>query len=146
MFKRLILSVLLLSSAACGAGSPSSPSASDGSVFVQGYQFSACAASASPLPGWRNCPAVVKLNITRTIPSGIVSVYFNYPDAGSFYHGQLQVGSGIPGQVSVNVVNDYLPRCVSSFGTTIDVYDGAQSNPSAPLIVSRPVTLNVTCT
>lgn len=81
----------------------------------------------------------------RTIPSGVVSVLFNYPDSGAFYHGELAVGSGVPGIVTVNVVNDYIPRCVTSFATQVNVYDGPRSSPSSPLLVSRPITLNFTC-
>jgi hypothetical protein len=34
---------------------------------------------------------------------------------------------------------------VTSFATTFDVYDGPQTAPSPPLLVSQPITLNVTC-
>jgi len=87
----------------------------------------------------------VSLSITKTISSGFVSVNFNYPDGGAFYHGQLQVGSGIPGIVTVNVVNNYISHCVTSFATTVDVHNGPESAATAPLLISQPITLNVTC-
>jgi hypothetical protein len=142
MLKRVCVSVFLLVAMGCSSDSVTSPA---GSVTVTKWSLAGCTTSAAPLPGSRNCPGTVTLSITRTIPSGIVSVYFNYPDNGAFYHGELQVGSGIPGTVVVNVVNDYESTCVTSFATTFDVYDGAQSAQSAPLLVSQPVTLNVTC-
>jgi hypothetical protein len=142
MLKRVCVSVFVLAAIGCSSDSLTSPA---GSVRVTSWTLTGCPTSASPLPGWRNCTGTVNLSITKTIPSGVVSVYFNYPDNGAFYHGQLQVGSGIPGSVTVNVVNDYESSCVTSFATTVDVYDGPQTAQSAPLLVSQPITLNVTC-
>jgi hypothetical protein len=139
---RLCVSVLLLAAVGC---SSDSATGIVGSVRVNSWVLSGCSVSASPLPGSRNCTGTVTLSITKSIPSGVVSVFFNYPDDGSFYHGQLQVGSGIPGTVTVNVVNDYEPACVTSFATTFDVYDGPETASSPPLLVSQPITLNVTC-
>lgn len=101
----------------------------------------ACAISASPLPGWRNCTGTVALTISRPISSGYVAVYFNFPDNSAFFHGELQVGLGTPGAVIVNLVNEYVSRCQSPFATTVDVYNGRQSTQNAPLLVSVPVTL-----
>lgn len=108
----------------------------------------ACSISASPLPGWRNCTATASLNISRTIQSGYVSVFFNYPSSGAFFHGELAVNSsgGTAQTVTVNLVNDYVSQCVASYATRVDVYDGRQNAPQAPLIVSVPVTLTSTCT
>jgi hypothetical protein len=140
---RVLLSMFLLMAAGCSSDGITSPA---GSVTVQAWAIGGGCVSASPLSGWRNCAATVTLSITKKVPSGVVSVYFNYPDDGSFFHGQLQVGSGVPGTVTVNLVNDYIPNCVTSFATTIDVYDGPQTSQTAPLLVSDPLTLNVTCT
>lgn len=142
MLKRVCVSVFMLVAIGCSSDSLTSPV---GSVRVTKWALTGCPTSASPLPGWVNCTGTVTLSITQTIPSGVVSVYFNYPDNGAFYHGQLQVGSGVPGTVTVNVVNDYESHCVTSLATTFDVYDGAQNAQSAPLLVSQPMTLNVTC-
>lgn len=142
MLKRVCVSVFMLVAIGCSSDSLTSPA---GSVRVTKWALTGCPTSASPLPGWVNCTGTVTLSITQTIPSGVVSVYFNYPDNGAFYHGQLQVGSGVPGTVTVNVVNDYESHCVTSLATTFDVYDGAQNAQSAPLLVSQPMTLNVTC-
>ena len=81
------------------------PSAADAGVYVNGYAFQTCASSASPLPGWRSCQGTVKLIIKRALSSGYVSVFFNYPDSGGFYHGQLYVGSGVPGTVTVDGID-----------------------------------------
>ena len=140
MLKRVCAFVFLLTAMACGGSSPSAPSTPTGTVTVGRVTWS-CAISASPLPGWRNCTGTVALAITKTISSGYVSAYFNYPDGGSFFHGDLQVGSGTPGNVTVNVVNNYVSQCAANpFTTTVDVYNGSQSAQSAPLLVSVPVT------
>jgi hypothetical protein len=106
----------------------------------------ACTISATPLPGWRNCTATVGLTISKPIQSGYVSVFFNYPSNGAFFHGELAVNSGGPAQsVTVNLVNEYVSQCVTTYSTTVDVYDGRQTAGQAPLIVSVPVTLTSTC-
>ena len=111
-----------------------------GTVTVGRVTWS-CVTSAAPLPGWRNCTGTVALTITRTISSGYVSAYFQYPDSGSFFHGDLQVGTAVPGAVTVNVVNEYVSRCANPFATMVDIYNGPQNAQSAPLLVSTPVTL-----
>jgi hypothetical protein len=140
---RAMLSMFLLVVISCSSDGITS---SGGSVAVKSWTIGGGCVSASPLPGWRDCAGTVTLNIPKTIPSGVVSVYFNYPDDGAFFHGQLQVGSGVPGTVTVNLVNDYISSCVTSFATTIDVYDGPETSQTASLLVSYPLTLNVTCT
>jgi hypothetical protein len=140
--QRVFVSMFLMVAAGCSSDGINSPG---GSVAVTGWTIGGGCVSASPLPGWRNCAGTVTLDITKSIPSGVVSVFFNYPDDGAFFHGQLQVGSGVPGTVTVNLVNDYISSCVTSFATTIDVYDGPQTQ-TTTLLVSRPLTLNVTCT
>ena len=106
----------------------------------------ACTISASPLPGWRNCTATVALTISKTIQSGYVAVFFNYPSSGAFFHGDLAVNSGGPTQsVTVNLINEYVSQCVTSYATKVDVYDGRQNAAQPPLIVSVPVTLVSTC-
>jgi hypothetical protein len=144
MLKRL-LAMFLLAGTACTSAGPTESSTADPAVYVTGYSFQSCAGSASPLPGWRGCQGTVTLTINKALSSGYVSVFFNYPDAGSFYHGQLQVGSGVPGRVVVNVVNDYVSQCLTSYPSRFDVYDGPQSLQGAPLLLSLPQTLSVTC-
>lgn len=114
-----------------------------GAVTVGRLTYS-CSTSASPLPGWRNCTGTVALTITKTISSGIVSVFFNYGSSGSFYHGQVAVTPGVT-SYTVNVVNEYVSTCLTSYTTSVDVYDGAQSASNPPLLVSTPVTLTGTC-
>lgn len=107
----------------------------------------ACSISASPLPGWKNCTATVILKISKPIQSGYVSVYFNYPDDGGFFHGELAVNAGgVTQTVTVNLVSEYVSHCVTSYATTVDVYDGRQNAVLPPLLVSTPVTLTATCT
>lgn len=128
-----------------GCSSSSLTGAGGGTVTLQSVQITGCPTSASPLPGWINCTATVSLTVTKTVTSGYVSVFFNYPNSGSFYHGQLQVSSSTPGSIVVPVVNEYVPSCVTSYATTVDVYDGPESASSAPLLGSFPLTLNVKC-
>ncbi len=135
------MSALLLAVTACSESTaPASPT-----LYLTGLGWT-CTTSAAPLPGWRSCPGTVGLDIRKPISSGYVSVYYNYPDAGSFFHGELFVGTGIPGRVTVNVVNDYVSHCTAgAYRYSIDVYNGRQSAQSAPLIATLPTTLNVNC-
>ena len=145
MLRRVFICMFLFGGTACSSSTTTEPSATDGGVYVNGYAFQSCASSASPLPGWRSCQGTVRLIINRALSSGYVSVFFNYPDSGAFYHGHLYVGSGVPGTVTVNVVNDYISHCVTTYPTSIEVYDGPQSAQSAPLLLSLSQTLNFTC-
>ena len=137
---------LLLALTGCSAASAvANSNTTGGTVLLKGLSLTACTQSAAPLPGWKNCTGTVSLDITKTVSSGYVSVYFNYPDANSFYHGQVAVAQGAPGSVTVSVVNDYVAQCVASFPTTVDVYDGPESAQSAPSLASIKTTLNVHC-
>lgn len=110
------------------------------------FRGSGCDRSADPLPGWLNCRGTITVSVTQVNRSGFVSVFMAYPDSGSFYHGQVAVTAGrAPGTVSISVVNNYVPRCVSSYATTISVYDGAQSANDPPLIGRSTGTLTFTC-
>jgi hypothetical protein len=105
-----------------------------------------CTISATPLPGWRNCTATVGLTISKAIQSGYVSVFFNFPDGGAFFHGELAVAAGSGTKtVTVNLVNEYVSHCVTSYATKVDVYDGRQNAGQAPLLVSVPITLTSSC-
>lgn len=116
-----------------------------GSVNV-GQMTWGCSISADPLPGWRNCTATVSLTISSVITSGYVSVFFNYPTSGAFFHGELAVASsGVLQTVTVNLVNEYVSHCVPSYQTSINVYDGRQNAAQAPLLVSEPMTITSTC-
>jgi len=116
-----------------------------GTVTVGQVGYS-CTISASPLPGWKNCTGTVGLTISKTIQSGYVSVFFNYPTSGAFFHGELAVNSGGPAQtITINVVNQYVSHCVPTYLTSVDVYDGRQNAGQAPLLVSQPVTLSSNC-
>ncbi|MDO8793301.1 MAG: BACON domain-containing carbohydrate-binding protein, partial [Vicinamibacterales bacterium] len=110
------------------------------------FRGTGCDRSADPLPGWTNCRGTITVTITQVNQSGYVSVFMAYPDSGSFYHGQVAVTAGrAPGTVSISVVNNYVPRCVSSYATTISVYDGTQSASAPPLIGRSSGTLTFTC-
>jgi hypothetical protein len=138
-----VLVVLVALSGCSGAGSLTGASA--GAVTLQSVSITGCPQSEAPLPGWVNCTATVSLNVTKTVSSGYVSVYFNYPDAGSFDHGQVQVSSSKSGNIVVPMVNDYVSVCVTSYATTVDVYDGPLSATMAPQLASFPMTLTVKC-
>jgi hypothetical protein len=141
---RLIKMALVLSPLAFTAGCPDS-TASKGVTTLTAFTFAPCDRSASPLPGWTGCHASIQLNVGQKSSAGVISVYVNYPDAGSFYHGALNLVGlpSPPGAVSVQLVNDYLSHCVTSFVTTADVYDGTSQN--ATLMQSIPFTIKATC-
>jgi len=148
MLKRALATLLFLAAYGCsgmnGTTSPSNTPSSTGSVTATHVSLTACPTSATPLPGWLNCPGTITLSITQAVSSGYVSVYMNYL-GNSFFHGQLAV-SGIPGTVSVSVVNDYVSACTAGpLSTTVDVYNGQSRNSSAPRLSSTPFTLNISC-
>lgn len=119
--------------------------ATSGTVTLQAVSITGCPTSAAPLPGWVNCTGTVSLDVTKAVTSGYVSVYFNYPNTSAFYEGELPVASGTPGDIVVPVLNAYVSACVTSYATTIDVYDGPTSDANATLLASFPTTLNVSC-
>lgn len=140
-FKSIVLLTALAFTAACPGGATDSK----GVTTLSSFNFGVCDRSATPLPGWTSCHASVKLNVGQKSSAGVISVYVNYPDDGSFYHGALNL-SGLPspaGTVTVQLTNDYVSHCVTSFATTADVYDGASSN--ATLMQSIPFTIKATC-
>jgi len=113
-------------------------------VSLSKVQLTGCPTSASPLPGWRNCTGVITLSVTGVPSSGYLSTYMDYGSSGTFYHGQVAVVDGTT-TATVNVVAEYVSTCLTSVSTTVDVYDGPQSNQNAPLIGSYPITLTGTC-
>ncbi|HEX4348260.1 MAG TPA: hypothetical protein VHZ73_11855 [Vicinamibacterales bacterium] len=150
MLKRVCGAILACAIATGFAGctNMNSPSVdyqtNDGTVFPQIPALTGCGSSASPLPGSKNCTGSIQVTVPKPVTTGVISVYFNYPDSGSFYHGQVSVGSGAPGTVTVPLVNEYISTCLTSYATRIDVYDGPQTGPST-LIGSRLVTLTPSC-
>lgn len=123
------------------AGVDAAPSFSVGSTHVQ---LTGCPKSAAPLPGWVNCTGVITLSVTGVPSSGYLSTYMNYGSSGSFYHGQAAVVEGTT-SVTVNVVDEYVSQCFTSVTTSVDVYNGVQTNQNAPLVASIPITLTGTC-
>jgi hypothetical protein len=116
-----------------------------GTVTVNRISWS-CSISATPLPGWKNCTGTVTLTISKIIPSGYVSAYFDYGSTGSFFHGELAVTSGGPAQtVTVNLIDEYVSACETSYLSTVTVYDGHQSALRPPLLAVAPVQLTSTC-
>jgi hypothetical protein len=143
---RACVVVFLLAAVGCGGGTSVTSPSTIGSVSATQVSLTKCQTPAAPLPGWLNCPGTITLSITETISSGTVSVYMNYL-GNSFFHGQLAVGAGIPGSVSVPVNDDYVSNCTAGpLSTTVDVYNGPSTNPTAPKLSSTPFTLNITCT
>ena len=139
--RTFVVALLVVLAGCSGITSPGSK----GTVTLQSLSLTGCAGSASPLPGWVNCSASVTLNVTKTVSSGYVSVYFNYPDAGSFYHGQVQVSAGAPGTIVVPMINEYVGSCATSLQTSVGVYDGPESNSSAPQMATIPTSITATC-
>ena len=135
------LSLLLVPVAVLACSDSTAPKFAVSGVRVQ---LTGCPQSASPLPGWVNCTGTVTVSVTGAPSSGYLSVYMNYGSSGSFYHGSTSAASGTT-SYPIGVVNDYVPQCYTSLSTTVDVYDGPQSNANAPLITSIPVTINGTC-
>jgi hypothetical protein len=117
------------------AGCPTDSSSGTGVAYF-GYNHASCAASASPLPGYRTCSVTAAITFTKGTPSGTVSVYFNYPDGGSFYHGQASVPTGFKGSVDVVLTNTYVSSC-PNIRTTVDIYDGPQSASGGALLQSK---------
>jgi len=107
-----------------------------GEASYFGYRAASCAASASPLPGFRTCSVIAAITITKALPSGTVSVYFNYPDGGSFYHGEVSGLAGFTGTKEVTLTNSYVSSC-PSLRTTVDVYDGPQSSQNSKMLKSQ---------
>ena len=98
-----------------------------GKVEYVGYRAVSCAASASPLPGFRTCSLIVAVTITQALSSGTVSVYFNYPNEGSFYQGELTGLSGFTGTKEVTLKNGYVSSC-PKVQTLVDIYDGPRTS------------------
>lgn len=126
---------------ACAGADATGPKVSVSGVKVQ---LTGCPQSASPLPGWRNCTGTVTLTATGTPPSGYFSVYMDYGSSGTFYHGSIAGGTGTQSYV-INIVADYVPQCLTSVPTSVDVYDGPPSDSNAPLITSIKLTLTGSC-
>jgi hypothetical protein len=84
----------------------------------------------------------VNLTVNSPPSRGFLSVAITYPEPGSFYHGQQQVLNA--GGYQVSLINDFIPRCVPSVNTSVDVYDGP-ANPAVAPLVSKPVTLTRSC-
>jgi hypothetical protein len=105
-------------------------------VSYFGYREARCAASASPLPGFRTCSVEVAIVITKAVSSGTVSVYFNYPGAGSFYHGEISGLAGVTGSRTLTLTNSYVSSC-PAIRTTVDIYEGPQSSNSSNLLSTQ---------
>ncbi|HEV2249281.1 MAG TPA: hypothetical protein VGT60_02105, partial [Candidatus Limnocylindria bacterium] len=93
------------------------------------------------IKGWINCPGTVYLQINRPLPSGDLRVGFDWPSLGSFFYGTAHVGS-TTGPVDVHVVNTFINACVTTYLSTVQVYDGAVSG---PLVARQQLTLTTTC-
>ena len=113
-----------------------------GTIDLNSFQY-ACNTPATPLPGWINCTGTVNLSIDTAVTGGVVSVYFNYPDSGSFFEGQASVTAVT---TNVPVTNSYIPDCVKSVETIVEVYGGPTTDTSAPLLASFPETVTTSCT
>ena len=113
-------------------------------VEYVGYRAARCASSASPLPGYRTCSVVVAVTIHSKVSSGTISVFFNYPDQGSFYHGELSGLTGFTGTKEITLTNGYVSSC-PKIQTSVEIYDGPQSAQVAPLLLSLPAQVGPLC-
>jgi hypothetical protein len=123
---------------------PTEAGVAGGKVTYFGYRAATCAASATPLPGFRTCSVIVAVQITKPVSSGTVSVIFNYPDGGSFYHGQLSGLAGVTGTREITLTNSYVSSC-PQIQSTVDIYDGPQSSQNAPLLQSVSAKIGPMC-
>jgi len=125
------------------------PTTPTGGITKVGVSLSACqpAPPASGLPGFINCLGTVSLTLTRIVQSGYVSAFIAYtPGGGSFYHGDVAVRAGAaPGDIVINIRNEYIPQCLALTSITVDVYDGPQGAGTAPLIASLPLPFTSNC-
>ena len=101
------------------------------------------------ITGLYNCTGTVTVDIPTPITTDTVSVSLDFPDSGSFFHGSQTIPSGFTGQVTVPIVNDYEPGCVTpgDYQRTITVYDGyaAPGSSAASVIATADMTLHWTC-
>jgi hypothetical protein len=78
----------------------------------------------------------VAITITKPLTSGTVAVYFNYPDGGSFYHGQLSGLAGFTGTQEITMTNSYVSSC-PALRTTVTVNDGPQTSQASRLLKTQ---------
>ena len=118
----------------------------DNTVAVTQLNLAACASPATPpATGWINCGGAVALYVTMTVNSGYVAVQMQYPESGSLYSGEQPVTSSQPGDLVVQLNNPHLTKCVASYATTVNVYDGRLSDANARLLKSVPYTIKNAC-
>jgi hypothetical protein len=142
-----IRSVLVLLCSIGLAACPIVPTEADvagGKVTYFGYRAATCAASATPLPGFRTCSVIVAVQIAKPVSTGTVSVIFNYPDGGSFYRGQLSGLAGVTGTREITLNNAYVSSC-PQIQSTVDIYDGPLSAQNAPLLQSISAKIGPMC-
>ena len=141
--RSLLVLLCSLSVAACPLV-PTEADVAGGKVTYFGYRDAKCAASATPLPGFRTCSVIVAVQIAKSVSSGTISVYFNYPGGGSFYHGQLSGLAGATGTREITLNNEYVSSC-PQIQSTVDIYDGPQSDRNAPLLQSISAKIGPMC-
>jgi len=131
--------------------SPTKPTDSDGGqtnrltvTYVRlDMRGSTCRRPVS-LPGFLDCEAVVVVRLNQSTESGFISAFMAYPDSGSFYHGEAQAAAG---EVSIRMVNNYIPRCPRfPYTTTLTIRDGRQSPATGPVLLTRSITFDGGCT
>jgi hypothetical protein len=118
----------------------------DNTVVVTQLNLASCQSPAAPpATGWINCGGAVALYETMTITSGWVSVHMVYPEPGSEYSGEQAVDRTQPGDMVVQLNNPHLTKCVASYPTTIDVYDGRVNDANARLLKKLSFTVRNSC-
>ncbi len=122
--------------------SPSSQNA----VVITGWSFIGCAAATDTLPGQHDCTAELYVYVSLVDTSGYVSASVAYPDQNSYYTGEVQVAPNLPpGDLALFLTNPYVAKCVSSYPTHINLYDGSLTGGGARLLKSVAFTLRHGC-
>jgi hypothetical protein len=87
-----------------------------------------CGGRSPALGGLINCTGYITMDLDADIRTGWIQVIFRFPEEGSFYNGQLQVGTGrIRRNVRVDIRNSYVSGCPPTpYNSFVSVADGRQ--------------------
>jgi len=91
-----------------------------------------------------NCSGQMTLTITKTVSTKILTVSMGY-GSGNFFHGGANLTSTVPGPITFTMTMQApADSCLTSFATTISVYDGPPNGPST-LLATIPQSYTATC-
>jgi hypothetical protein len=106
-----------------------------GLLAAAGASLAGCAALANPHAD--NTVVVTQLNLA--------SCQSPAAPPGSEYSGEQAVDRTQPGDMVVQLNNPHLTKCVASYPTTIDVYDGRVNDANARLLKKLSFTVRNSC-